>query len=87
MAITFKVIDTVHLFHLPHHRMVSLKFLSWFFLGKRIQGVTHDSVEDAVTALELYKKYQTFVDKQAFIEQLNKMYERGKELNYKVPEE
>ena len=81
------MIDTVHLFHLPHHRMVSLKFLSWFFLGKRIQGDTHDSVEDAVTALELYRKQTTYVDKGAFIEQLNRMYEKGKVLNWKVPEE
>ena len=86
---------------------MSLKFLAWHFLNTRIQGVTHDSTEDAVTSLRLYRKHLVLkkegkVDTDFFetlaqifshrvhyvqvMEALTKMYDLGKELNWKIPD-
>jgi len=78
--------DTLYLYHLPHHRYVSLKFLAWYFLDATIQGITHDSIEDAVTSLRLYKKYLEMKKDNKVVENLTKMYDVGKEVNWKVPD-
>ncbi|XP_065919163.1 PAN2-PAN3 deadenylation complex catalytic subunit PAN2-like isoform X2 [Dysidea avara] len=80
-----QVLDTVELFYLPNHRYISLKFLAWFFLGMTIQGGSHDSVEDARTALLLYRKYQQLTSKGDLAGHLRKLYDTGRERQWKVP--
>lgn len=54
-----QIIDTSLLFHLPEYkRYLSLKFLAFALLNENVQTGNHDSIEDAVTALRLYKVYK-----------------------------
>ena len=47
-------------------------------LGENIQTDTHDSIEDALSALRLYKAYQASESAGTFDEKLEELYREGK---------
>lgn len=81
-----QVIDTVELFYIKSRgRKLSLRFLAWLLLKEDIQTDMHDSIEDARTALRLWRKYEAYVDEGCFEETLEWIYRRGAELRFKAP--
>lgn len=74
-----QVIDTVDLYFIKaRQRRLALKFLTWFIFGENIQAETHDSIEDARSALRLYKAYHEFEENGTFDEKLDELYREGK---------
>ena len=74
-----RVIDTVDLYFLrERQRRLSLRFLSWFVLHENIQTDTHDSIEDARSALMLYTAYQDFEAQGILDEKLDELYREGR---------
>jgi PAB-dependent poly(A)-specific ribonuclease subunit 2 len=74
-----RVIDTVDLYFLrERQRRLSLRFLSWFVLHENIQTDTHDSIEDARSALMLYTAYQDFEAQEILDEKLDELYREGR---------
>ncbi len=81
-----QVIDTVDLYFLKsRQRRLSLRFLSWFVLKEQIQTDTHDSIEDARSALNLYKAYHQFEEQGIFDQKLDELYKEGRQCNFKPP--
>ncbi|KAI9690962.1 MAG: poly(A)-specific ribonuclease [Bathelium mastoideum] len=81
-----QVVDTVNLFFIQsRQRKLNLRFLAWYLLKEDIQTGMHDSVEDARTALRLWKKYQEFQDAGVLEQMLEEVYRRGREVGFKAP--
>jgi len=54
-------------------------------VGMTIQGGSHDSVEDARTALMLYRKHQRLAAKGDLPTKLRELYDAGREHQWKIP--
>jgi len=81
-----QVIDTVDLYFIKERqRRISLRFLTWYILQQDIQQETHDSIEDARSALSLYKAYQEMEEQHTFDAKLDELYRVGREHNWKPP--
>ncbi|KAG6879034.1 poly(A)-specific ribonuclease [Termitomyces sp. T32_za158] len=82
-----QVIDTVDLYFLKsRQRRLSLRFLSWSVLHEYIQTDAHDSIEDARSALKLYKAYNDFKEAGTFDEKLDELYTEGRLYNFRPPQ-
>ncbi|AET37987.1 poly(A)-specific ribonuclease Ecym_2240 [Eremothecium cymbalariae DBVPG len=73
------------LYFLQGRRYLSLRYLAYALLDQDIQTGNHDSIEDAHTALILYRKYLVLKEKGIFEAVLNRIYEEGRASNYRVP--
>lgn len=83
-----QIIDTIDLFFLKSRlRKLSLAFLAWWALKENIQMETHDSIEDARTALKLYRKYLEYRDAGVLDALLQEVYRVGRDVNFKPPKQ
>lgn len=85
-----QVIDTQTLFSLGHRsqRKLSLRFLAWLLLQEDIQQnatIGHDSIEDARTALKLWRKYLEYEAEDCLEEVKDEILRKGRKIEFKVP--
>jgi len=79
-----QILDTVKIFHIPGRRYVSLRFLANFVFGRDMQQDTHDSVEDARAAHELYCKALDWKKEGIFEKNLQELYSYGEKTSWKL---
>ncbi|TID12963.1 hypothetical protein CANINC_005062 [Pichia inconspicua] len=81
-----QVRDTGLCFYLKKEkRKLGLKFLAHYVLDKEVQKENHDSIEDAITSLSLYKEYLRLKETGQLESVLFKLYLEGQMNGFKVP--
>lgn len=79
-----QVIDTVNLYRLPGARYLSLRYLTEALLGRGIQGRTHDSVEDADAARQLWTLFERIRARGRGQQILEELYSYGRSHGWTV---
>lgn len=79
-----QILDTVKIFHLPGRRYISLRFLVNFVFGRDMQQDTHDSVEDARAAYELYCKALKWKKEGIWERSIQELYSYGEKTSWKL---
>lgn len=79
-----QILDTVKIFHQSGRRYVSLRFLFNFVFGRDMQQDTHDSVEDAQAAFELYRKAMEWKREGIWEQRIKELYELGGKTSWKL---
>ena len=83
-----QVLDTVDLFYIPGLRRLSLRFLAHYVcnitMANRLND-THDSIEDARTALAIYNKYLELKKAGTLQAITNELYDIGRETGWEIP--
>lgn len=85
------VIDTADLFYISaKQRRLGLAFLAWYLFRENIQNGTHDSIEDAKTALRLWRKWEEWTAVQKLggastDDLLMEVYRAGQACNFRPP--
>ncbi len=81
-----QIIDTTDIYHLERRRLISLRFLVNYLLGRDMQQDVHDSIEDSIAACELYIKALELKKEGRFESVLHEIYECGQKIDWKVGE-
>ncbi len=80
----YQLIDTVNIFRKENSRKISLRFLANYLLGRDMQQDTHDSVEDAKIAYEIYLTALRLMSQGRFNQVLDDIYEYGRKNEWRL---